>query len=171
MHLKNFYKRISRKKRGWGRQSLYMLVIVVTVAPASHYVLNRFSIGIDPQNYPCLPEHRIYLIDKMDKDIQKGKIFAFRSEYISSIAIKFIDGVAGDKVRVNPEETTVNDLMVGEGLLLARESGHTEQELQREGIIPAGHIWLMGRTKVSFDSRFWGVLPIENVIGRAYPIW
>ncbi|MCB6146779.1 S26 family signal peptidase (plasmid) [Providencia rettgeri] len=37
--------------------------------------------------------------------------------------------------------------------------------------MPAGHIWLMGRTKVSFDSRYWGVLPIENVIGRAYPIW
>lgn len=82
-----------------------------------------------------------------------------------------VDGVGGDAISVNDEETTVNGSMVGEGLALATESGHTPQELTRNGVIPEGRIWLMGRTKLSFDSRYWGSVPETQIIGRAYPIW
>ncbi len=169
--IKKTYARVSKKKRSWKRQGVYMVLVAVVAAPSSYYLLNRFSFGIDSQNYPCIPEYRVYLIDKGDKTITKGKTFAFNSQYIKGIGIKFVDGIANDRVSVNSEETTINDSMVGEGLLLAKEAGHTEKKLTRTGVIPTGYLWMMGRTKVSFDSRYWGVISEKNIIGRAYPIW
>ncbi|WP_318840387.1 signal peptidase I [Providencia sp. PROV083] len=136
-------------------------------------MLHRFEIGIDPQNNQCLPPYRIYLVDKGDTKPVKGTTFAFSSKYMGKTGkgIKMVDGVAGDAITVNDEETTVNGSMVGEGLALANESGHTPQELTRKGVIPEGRVWLMGRTKLSFDSRYWGTVPETQIIGRAYPIW
>ncbi|MGK9458255.1 S26 family signal peptidase [Enterobacter ludwigii] len=85
--------------------------------------------------------------------------------------LKIVDGIAGDTVSVDPEETAINGSMVGEGLALAAESGHTEQELTRSGVVPNGRLWMMGRTRYSFDSRYWGSLDESQIIGRAYPLW
>lgn len=135
--------------------------------------MNRFEFAIDPQNNQCLPPYRIYLIDRYDKEPLRGKPFAFKSEYIRVYGkgIKMVDGLPGDTVSVNAEETTVNGSMVGEQLMLAKESGHTEQTLTRSGKIEPGRIWLMGRTKLSFDSRYWGSIPQNQILGRAYPLW
>jgi conjugal transfer pilin signal peptidase TrbI len=90
----------------------------------------------------------------MDKSIVKGKIYAFHSELMQPYGkgLKIVDGIAGDTVSVDPEETAINGSMVGEGLALAAESGHTEQELTRSGVVPNGRLWMMGRTRYSFDS-------------------
>ena len=150
-----------------------MTLVAVVAAPASYYLMNRYQIAIDPQNNQCLPPYRIYLVDKFDKTPVRGEPFAFTSQYIREYGkgIKMVDAVAGDVVSVTSEETTVNGSMVGEELRLAKESGHSEKELTRTGIIPEGRIWLMGRTKLSFDSRYWGSVPTEHILGRAYPLW
>ena len=39
-------------------------------------------------------------------------------------------------------------------------------------VIPAGHIFLMGDNRDrSRDSRFWGDLPLENLLGKAQFVW
>ncbi|HEC8324738.1 TPA: S26 family signal peptidase [Providencia rettgeri] len=150
-----------------------MLLVGAVSAPSSYYVLHRFEIGIDPQNNQCLPPYRIYLVDKHDTQPVRGETFAFSSPYMGETGkgIKVVDGITGDAISVDAEETTVNQSMVGEGLALAKESGHPISELTRKGVIPEGRIWLMGRTKLSFDSRYWGSIPESQIIGRAYPIW
>mgnify|MGYP001098272042 CR=1 FL=1 len=40
-----------------------------------------------------------------------------------------------------------------------------------DDIVPPGHLWMMGATADSFDSRYWGFLPERQVIGRAYVLW
>ncbi len=96
----------------------------------------------------------------MDKSIVKGKIYAFHSELMQPYGkgLKIVDGIAGDTVSVDPEETAINGSMVGEGLALAAESGHTEQELTRSGVVPNGRLWMMGRTRYSFDSEVLGII-------------
>ncbi|TDB42686.1 S26 family signal peptidase [Photorhabdus luminescens] len=171
--LQSVWKNVYRQKRPWKKHIFLLFLVGAVSAPISYYLLHRFEIGIDPQNNQCLPPYRIYLVDKYDKAPVKGKPFAFVSEYIRPYGkgIKMIDGVAGDTINVTPEETTVNGFMIGEGLELAKESGHTKEELTRTGVIPEGRIWLMGRTKISFDSRYWGTIPESQILGRAYPIW
>ena len=170
---KSVWSLIFRKKRSWRQHIVFSIVVIFLTAPLTLYVLNRYEIGIDPQNNQCLPPYRIYLVDKMDKSIVKGKIYAFHSELMQPYGkgLKIVDGIAGDTVSVDPEETAINGSMVGEGLALAAESGHTEQELTCSGVVPNGRLWMMGRTRYSFDSRYWGSLDESQIIGRAYPLW
>ncbi|EOC0012251.1 signal peptidase I [Cronobacter turicensis] len=167
------WQKIHVKKRPWKKQIVLMALVAFVSAPVSLYLMNRYQFAIDPQNNQCLPPYRIYLVDKFDKKPVRGKPFAFSSQYIRTYGkgIKMVDGVAGDIVSVTAEETTVNGSMVGEELMLAKESGHSTQELTRKGKIPEGRIWLMGRTKLSFDSRYWGSVSESHILGRAYPIW
>lgn len=167
------WRKVYKKKRPWKKQVVLMIIVAVVSAPTSLYLMNRYQFAIDPQNNQCLPPYRIYLVDKFDKTPVRGKPFAFTSKYIRVYGkgIKIVDAVPGDFVSVTPEETTVNGSMVGEELRLAKESGHSEQELTRSGKIPKGRIWLMGRTKLSFDSRYWGSVSQEHILGRAYPLW
>lgn len=159
-------------KKPWRSFAPKVIMVCALVAPAFVYAFDRYSIGIDPQNEQCLP-WRVFLIDKYDKEPLRGKIFAFKSEYMERYGkgIKFVDGVSGDHVTVDAEKTLVNGKVVGHGLMYAEKLGFTTKQLTRSGQVPEGNIWLMGRTDNSFDSRYWSSLPATSIIGRAYPIW
>jgi conjugal transfer pilin signal peptidase TrbI len=65
----------------------------------------------------------------------------------------------------------VNGVRVGEGLALAGTLQRSPQAFARDAIVPGEHLWVMGATPDSFDSRYWGFLPQDRVIGRAYALW
>ncbi|RXY26505.1 signal peptidase I, partial [Klebsiella pneumoniae] len=45
------------------------------------------------------------------------------------------------------------------------------QILNREITVPAGHIFVVGQTDYSWDSRFWGTIPETTITGKAYAIF
>ena len=85
--------------------------------------------------------------------------------------IKVIDGLPGDLVKVTKEQVLVNGSPVGEGLQLSKPLKRPEGRFVREEIVPDSKYWFMGKTLDSFDSRYWGYVSKDDLIGRAYPVW
>jgi conjugal transfer pilin signal peptidase TrbI len=79
--------------------------------------------------------------------------------------------VPGDRIQVNSKSVRINGATVGKGLALARTLNRPLEDFLRDDIVPSGHLWVMGATTDSFDSRYWGFLPESHVVGRAYALW
>ena len=79
--------------------------------------------------------------------------------------IKRIVAVEGDTVEIHDNKVFVNGQPLSEPYLAA---GVTMPDMD-EVTIPVGHVWVMGDNRnKSQDSRRFGAIPVEDVIGRAF---
>ena len=155
------------------------------------YAGNRYRIAVDTLATQCLPGTRVYLIDTYVRDLHRGDIAVFAArglaaaiarghESTRSLAahyqdgtriIKVVAGMPGDQIAVTEEQTTVNGRQIGEGLDLAASLALPVETFTRTEAVPQGAYCVMGETRNSFDSRYWGYVVQEQVIGRAYAIF
>jgi len=143
------------------------------------YLATRFRLGYDDQAHQCLPPHRWFLIDRHDRLVRRGSLIAFAAldsqmgPYFrdGQVIVKRAAGVPGDRVAVGLDSVQINGVEVGRGLALAPTLKRPPSDFLRADVVPPGHLWVMGATADSFDSRYWGFLPTARVIGRAYVVW
>jgi signal peptidase I len=77
--------------------------------------------------------------------------------------IKRVIGLPGDRVSVLGGYVYVNDVAINEPYINAPPLTN-----MTEIVVPEGYVFVMGDNRnVSSDSRAWGPLPIEDVIGKA----
>lgn len=97
-------------------------------------------------------------------------------EYRGVAVIKEVAGIDGDHIVVNDHGVHVNGAHKGV-LLHAAEGGklfamgRRSSEYWRDERVPPGHLWMMGTHERSYDSRYWGYITNEQIIGRAIPLW
>jgi len=151
---------------------------LLVLAALGLYLGARFRIGIDSQVHKCLPPYSVWLIDRYDRQPERGATFSFVAGVAmqpffapGQVVVKRMTGVPGDRVAVTPERTAVNGVPVGEGLALAPALGRLPEAFVREQSVPADAVWMMGGTPDSFDSRYWGPLPMAQIRGRAYALY
>ncbi|WP_242470174.1 signal peptidase I [Thiococcus pfennigii] len=141
------------------------------------YLTERFRLGYDDQDRQCLPPHRWFLIDRHDRDPARDALLAFAARGLApyfddgQTLIKRAAGLPGDRIQVGPQTVRINGEAVAEGLALAGTLARPPSAFFRDEPVPPGHLWMMGATADSFDSRYWGFLPHRQVIGRAYGLW
>ena len=151
---------------------------ILVLAALGLYLGTRFHVGIDSQVHQCLPPYRVWLIDRHDRALVRGATYGFFAG--DSMApffgpgqrvVKRLRGLPGDQVTVTSERTAVNGVTVGEGLALAATLHQSPDAFVRQVILPSDVVWVMGDTADSFDSRYWGELPIVQIGGRAYALF
>ena len=154
-------------------------------------LVNKFTYGIR------LPVINTKVVEMGEP--ARGDIVVFRfPKDPSTDYIKRVIGLPGDKIGYFNKQLFVNGNPVkatplgeyrglGKGesmtgsILLSEDLEHvTHDILIREGqpsvkgefTVPAGHYFVMGDNRDnSNDSRYWGTVPEENLVGKAFFIW
>lgn len=81
--------------------------------------------------------------------------------------IKIIAAVAGDTWEIEKDEFRVNGRLWG-GLPLLTTLELSPGALDGAGIVPEGHVLVLGTNPSSYDSRYWGPLEVGAIKGRAH---
>ena len=123
---------------------------------------------------------------------QRGDVMVFKyPEDGKTNYIKRVVGIPGDLIKYEDKTLTINGKPIDEKLLasLPKNKLYEEQlgdikhqilktkrypNLGAEGLwkIPEGQYFMMGDNRDnSNDSRFWGLVPDELIVGKAFAIW
>lgn len=155
--------------------------LAITYVPlavfASHYRIVYDSI----QGANCLP-YSVFLVDLRDRSAERDEYIAFVSMQMEpfyqngTLAVKLVAGVPGDHVTVNTKGVSVNGRYMGTLLHLQEgerlwQMGRRAGEVERDEQVPLGRLWMMGTNPRSYDSRYWGYIQNNQVVGRAIPLW
>jgi len=90
----------------------------------------------------------------------------------SQIYIKRIAASPGERMRIAGGKLFVNDREVTQPYLDARQNRREDSRLVQERVIPEGQYFMLGDNRDnSLDSRYFGLVPRANLIGRAAYVW
>ena len=116
---------------------------------------------------------------------RRGDIVVFRSPERPNIdLVKRLIGLPGDTIQVVNKQLFVNGNKVEDGLYVEHKDPRTflnrpymsEQQRLRDNFgpitVPSESYFCMGDNRdLSYDSRFWGVVPVHYIKGRAFLIY
>lgn len=125
------------------------------------------------------------IVDKLKyrfSDPQRGDIVVFspteelQREKYQDAFIKRVIGLPGEKVELRNGKVLINGKQLAENYLSANQqtsvdvciSSPNPPFLQKPTTIPQGQYLVLGDNRAqSYDGRCWGLVPRENIIGRA----
>lgn len=164
-------------RMSWRRFWLLAALVTAVVVPGTAYLISRYHIGIDPQRTLCLDRSRIVLIDTHDKTLVRGGTYAFKASGLKPLFAdgttmgKVVAGIPGDEVAVKDGVVRINGEVVSEGMPVAQKIRRSVESFDRSFTLGPGRYWMMGTHPLSFDSRYWGTIGTDQIIGRAYRLF
>jgi signal peptidase I len=137
-----------------------------TILIGDHILLNKIFYG------PVIP-FTGWRLPQL-KRVRRGNIIAFHYPRDPSLNfLKRVAAVGGDTVEIRDDILYVNDIPVREPY--AVHSGkpwlrHPENMAAR--MVPAENLFVLGDNRDnSDDSRYWGTVPVDNVIGEPFMVF
>lgn len=162
-----------------------------TLLVGDFILVNKFAYGVR------LPVINTKILDTGEP--ARGDVMVFRYPKNPSIDyIKRVIGLPGDKVSYynkqlfingEPAKQELQDTFIGVGSGVSMSGAKRRLEhllgvdhnilidenrgtLEGEFTVPEGHYFVMGDNRDnSNDSRYWGFVPEENLVGKAFMIW
>ncbi|MGH0003612.1 S26 family signal peptidase [Pseudovibrio ascidiaceicola] len=169
--------KMRRTKQSWRLFAFKALSIVVVFFVSAEAFSARYRIAYDPQEVKCLPDYSVYLLDTWDTSRERGGLYFFDARGLEPIfqdgtrLVKILSGLPGDQVEVKEDGVFVNSTNLAQGLALASKLGSNPEKFLVSGTLQEGNYWFLGEHELSFDSRYWGAVNDDQILGRAYPIF
>ena len=139
---------------------------------------SNFSIAWDRQTMRCL-DVRFLLVDKRDQRPERDAIVTYISRQAApiikngTVVGKYLRGMPGDTVEIRPDETIlINGVEVAKGMPhLAGIAQADKAKFFGRRVLSNNEYWVMGTEPMSFDSRYWGPIHREQILGKAYALF
>lgn len=154
-------------------------VLLAIVGTAGTWFSANYRIVIDPQKNPSLAR-RVLIVDLKDRTPVRDGVFAFHTRRTApvfeegTLFAKVMRGMPGDRVEVTKDfRILVNGIELARGLPLYRDvpADMLRRKFSGAKTLGEGEYWMLGTTPGSFDSRYWGVMKDDQIVGRAYPLF
>jgi signal peptidase I len=141
-----------------------------TLLVGDHILVNKFSYGVK------IPYLNTVLLPV--RDPQRGDIVVFkypvdpRKDFIKRVV-----AVGGDTVELRDKEVFINGRRAPDVAAVYSDlRNHAGTPPQRDNLgpiaVPRGALFVMGDNRdESYDSRFWGFVPVKDVSGKAFIIY
>ncbi len=135
-----------------------------TLLIGDHLLVNKFIYGI---KLPFIDQKVLVYKEPQREDVI---VFIFPKDKTKDF-IKRVVGVAGDTVEIRQKKIYINGKLWQDSHGVYRDSEVTSL-VPRDNfgpvVVPPGHVMVMGDNRDrSYDSRFWGFVPIDQIKGKA----
>lgn len=159
--------------------------MIPTLEVGDFILVNKFTYGIR------LPVIGTKILDVNEP--KNGEVMVFIPPHQDEYFIKRVVGIPGDRVRYQDKTLYINGEKQSQTfisqippvnpkyLIYSENLGGVDHIIQRnpfqdarvdEWVIPPGHYFMMGDNRdQSSDSRYWGLVPESNIVGRAIAVW
>ncbi|MFL7868610.1 MAG: signal peptidase I [Anaerolineales bacterium] len=155
------------------KQFLVDLLETIVLAVVLFFAINAVSARVRVDGFSMLPtlqDGEYVLVNRLafrSNLPTRGDIIVFVSPQASDLdLIKRVIGLPGDTVKISDGTVQVNGQLLNEPYIAAAPRYNGEWE------VPEGNLFVLGDNRNdSSDSHAWGLLPVENVIGKAILIY
>ena len=149
------------------------LLETIILAVVLFFAINAVSARVRVDGFsmvPTLQNGEYVLVNRLayrTKLPERGDIIVFQSTQANDLdLIKRVIGVPGDTVTISGGMVEVNGQVLNEPYIAAAPVYNGEWS------VPEGNLFVLGDNRNDLsDSHAWGLLPIENVIGKAILIY
>ena len=175
--------RLRRSWRFWALIALLVILSVAGIAARVFGVFRTFKVPTGAMSPTISPGDR-FIMDGatyLFRDPERAEVVVFDTANIESlpndagIYVMRIVGLPGETLRITEGKLYVNEAHVpiendeGEIHYSNHEAASLLTSSDQTATVPAGRYFVLGdHTERSADSRFWGFVPGEDIMGRAY---
>lgn len=153
------------------KELLNLIVIaIVVVIPFRLFIAQPFIVdGLSM--FPTYKNGHYLIIDEISyrfKSPERGSVMVFKfPKDPSKFFVKRVIGLPGEKVEINSGVVTIFNAENPDGLTLAEPYVKFPKDDTLSHQLEEGEYFVMGDNRASSaDSRIWGAVPEENIIGR-----
>jgi len=169
------------RRKPWPVFAAQCLLVLAVIVGGGSWFTARYGMVI-ASGKPCLPG-KLFLVLKQERQVCRDCLVAFRADNRAwpyppdARFVKLVRGGAGDTVEIDNQGNVV---LTGPGGYEFRASLepqvmallHKElPDFAARYEIPPGSYFVMGTLPDSYDSRYWGLVGPEQVVGRARRIF
>src|SRR5450759_2966983 len=153
------------------REVIETIVLTVLMFLVIRFAVQNFNVEGTSME-PSLHNGELILVDKwtyLFHPPQRGDVIAFFAPPEPTLDyVKRIIGVPGDRITINDTTVIVDGVTLNESYVAAINQGNTSGATIQNMPVPPNKYFVLGDDRIrSSDSRFWGFVPRQNIIGRA----